>query len=279
MLKRVICMNLFSFRDPAFYISHNLDPIPNAFEMHTHTFAELYCFLSGKGIYHVEGSAYALQPGDILLMRPAEAHYIEVDPSLPYERICLNFDIRLFDTLEPGNRLMEPFFARPAGIRNHYTADDTATSLLRSMLNPEGSRATIIACLILLLQHLGARFGAVALPAAEPNTVEYRMIRYINQNLHRELTIQKLCDHFYMSRAQLCRRFEAATGTSVGKYIATKRLIQARELIRHGQKPTQVFSACGYRDYATFYRAYKTNFGYSPSQAIPIEPPEAHVFF
>lgn len=262
-------MILYQFRDPSITIHHSIDQIPNPFRMHTHTFAELYCFLSGKGTFHVEGNSYPLSPGDIMLMRPSEAHFIELDPTVPYERICLNFDIRLFDILEPDNQLMRPFFDRKAGNLNHYPASERATAYLREMLHPDATRATIIADLVLLMHQLCGIFGASAATARQPDSVEYRIIRYINQNLHTPLSVQTLCDRFFLSRAQLCRRFQNATGTSVGRYITVKRLFQARQLIYLGQKPTEVFTACGYNDYATFYRAYKAYFGCSPKEELP----------
>lgn len=263
----VIKMVLFARKEPLFSINHTRDDAFPSFSMHTHTFAELYCFLGGRGVYHVEGNRYPLSPGDILLMRPAEAHYIEVDPTVPYERLVINFDIGILDQLEPGNKLLRPYFDRKAGTRNHYPADPACTALLKAMTAPDGSRATILANLVLILQLLCRRFGETAAAEAAPNSVEYRMIRYINQNLHRELSIRMLCDRFFLSRAQLCRRFHAVTGTSVGRYIAAKRMFLARELLQQGQKPTDIYAGCGYRDYATFYRAYKAFFGHSPRQA------------
>ena len=97
-----------------------------------------------------------------------------------------------------------------------------------------------------------------------PDTLESRIIRYINKNLDRELTIQALCDRFFISRTQLCQRFRQATGTSIGDYITAKRLMLARRLLRQNQKPTEVFTACGYQDYSAFYRAYQNYFGHSP---------------
>ena len=260
-------MNLFRYIESGLRISHNRDEVVPQYSIHTHTPAELFCFLEGKGVYHVEGNCYPLAPGDILLLRPAEAHYIELDPSVPYERLVVHFDISLLEQLEPGNRLLRPYFDRTVGVRNHYPADPTCTALLMATTDPDGSRATMLANLVLVLQILGRRFGE--LPAAEvaPNTVEHRLIHYINQHLHQDLSIQHLCDHFFLSRAQLCRRFRNATGTSIGNYIAAKRVLMARELLYQGQKPTEVYTACGYRDYATFYRAYKAFFGHSPRQA------------
>ena len=40
----------------------------------------------------------------------------------------------------------------------------------------------------------------------------------------------------------------------------------ARRLIRRGRRPTDVFTECGFNDYATFFRNYKSYFGYAPSE-------------
>ena len=82
-----------------------------------------------------------------------------------------------------------------------------------------------------------------ALMEVDENTVEQAIIQYINKNLHKELNLQLLCDKFFISRAQLCRRFQKATGTSVGKYIKVKRLLACHQLIQEGEKPTRVYSA------------------------------------
>ena len=260
-------MNVFEYRDPSISILHCLDEKPCSYAMHTHAFAELYCFLQGKVTYYVEGNSYALQPGDILLMRPAEAHYIDVDPTAVYERLYINFDIRLFDMLERDNTLLRPYFDRRAGTRNHYSADEICTHYLRGVLQPEGSRATRIANLVLLMERLCHLFGAASVSADQPDTLEYRLIRFINHNLDRELSTQFLCERFFLSPAQLCRRFHNATGTSVGRYVTTKRLLLARQLLLQGQKPLKVCTCCGYKDYATFFRAYKRYFGHTPKDA------------
>ena len=69
----------FSFRDKDISMNYAFDkkPDPAEFKMHTHETYELYSFMSGKGIYRVEGTPYPLKYGDVLIMRPAEAHYID----------------------------------------------------------------------------------------------------------------------------------------------------------------------------------------------------------
>lgn len=260
-------MHYYQFKAPDISLSHSLDqqPIPRNFHLHTHAHAELYCFLAGNVTYHVEGTAYPLQPGDILLMRPGEAHYAQVDPAAPYERICVNFDTGIVSYLDPEGQLLRPFFDRKAGKGNLYRSEDGAyLRYMKKMCSPAPfERVSILANLMLLLQELGATERNEQ-PAADQDTMEYQMIRYINKNLGKELTLEALCERFFVSRTELCRRFKGATGVSVGSYIRVKRLLLAQQLLQQGQKPTEVFSACGYRDYSTFFRAYSKYFGHGP---------------
>ena len=223
--------------------------------------------MDGNAVFHIEGSSYRMQPGDILLMRPAEAHYVEQDPNGPYERICLNFEPDLLGTLDPENQLMRPYYDREPGKRNLYRLSADEVVKLRGYLDQilkTQDRLKAVANLILLMRQIDSLFEKANGEISQPDTLEYRIIRYINENLDGELALAELCDKFFISRAQLCRRFKKITGTSVGKYISAKRLILARNLLLQGKKPTEVCADCGYQDYSTFYRAYLNYFGCSP---------------
>ena len=270
-------MQLFHYTGPGVNISRTVDtrPRPDRFTMHTHTYAEVYLFLSGCGTFHIEGNAYPLTQGDVLLMRPAEAHCIEVDPQTPYDRIVINFDTSLFSAIDPEGTLIRPLFSRKAGTQNLYHRQDfdeaQYDACLQGMLRSGGNRTVSLAHLILLLQQISVIFSDRPMQE-DTGTVEQAIIQYINKNLHKELNLQLLCDKFFLSRAQLCRRFHKATGTSVGKYINLKRLLACRQLIQEGEKPSKVYTAYGYRDYSTFYRAYTRQFGQSPGQSTPEDP-------
>jgi len=252
------------------------------FFLHTHTTMEIFCFLSGKAKYHVEGSEYELHSGDLLLMRPAEAHYVETDPSQDYERACINFEPDLLAALDPDATLLQAFLQRESGTRNIYHAhafrDNAHLTLLQHLLYAQ-DRLIVLADLILLLKLIDRQFQSGA--DVPPQSTAHRIMHYISHNLNADLSLQALCDRFYISRAQLCRLFRRATGTTVGKYIAAKRLITARQRILGGQKPNDVFLDCGYRDYSTFYRAYFRYFGHSPkadaSPAAPRSLPEERI--
>jgi AraC-like DNA-binding protein/mannose-6-phosphate isomerase-like protein (cupin superfamily) len=272
MITAVIVMNIGKRLFPGISISRSISPAfhNETFSIHTHTDAELFCFVSGKAVFHVEGSVYSLAPGDILLMRPTESHFIEMDERYDYKRIVIHFDPGILQAIDPENTLTRPLFDRKAVMRNHYpSADfnsDRYLQYLENMLSADADRLTAFANLILLLKEVCVVFEQVSQRPAQPDTVEYQIIHYINKNLDKELTLTELSKTFFLSRAQLCLRFKNATGTSVGKYISIKRLLLARQRILQGQKPTEVCISCGYQNYPTFYRAYTRFFGHSPKQ-------------
>ena len=70
-----------------FKIFHLTDQISTEFEFHYHEFHKITIFISGNVQYFVEGKTYPLQPYDIVLVNRNDIHRVQVDPSLPYERI------------------------------------------------------------------------------------------------------------------------------------------------------------------------------------------------
>jgi transcriptional regulator GlxA family with amidase domain len=49
------------------------------------------------------------------------------------------------------------------------------------------------------------------------------------------------------------------------KYITSKRLLAAQQLLRAGERPTTVYLKCGFSTYPAFYKRYVEFFGYAPS--------------
>lgn len=282
MLFSVMLMQLCKHSFPDIYVGRGVassaDP-PEALRLHTHSRAELFCFLRGRASFFVEGNEYVLEPGDLLLLRPGESHFLDPDLSQECDRVVITFSLSLFQSLDPEGRLIRAYMDRKAGQRNRYRLSDFRTgvckSLLGNMIDPESDRLTLLGNLMLLLGEISEAFSRIDPEREEEDSLEYRIIRYINHNLDQPLQLQQLARKFFVSRSQLCACFKRATGTSVGKYIAIKRLFAARQRIRLGEKPTEVCQVYGYREYSTFYRAYLRHFGCSPKEDL-LSPPSGH---
>ena len=262
-------MNKFHYNTINLEIEHQRveSPEPKDHFLHSHAYFEVCLFLEGAGSYHIEDSEYPLQAGDIILLRPGEAHYIQLSSDVPFERILLSFGQSFFAAVDPDKELYAPFTARQSGQFNLYHADDYPDLQLREHffnMEQDTARHHVVMGLLALLRDLNLAFRRMPSHAQHTEKLEAAIIRLIDDNYHLELSLQELSERFFISRAQLCRRFQKATGISIGRYITVKRLNAARQLLLQGRKASDACAMCGFKDYTTFYRAYVRYFGHSP---------------
>lgn len=109
-----------------------------------------------------------------------------------------------------------------------------------------------------------AAAGAIAGVLAE------RIGRYMDAHLaDPELDAAHLCTQFRLSRSYLYRLFEAQGG--IAQAIRRRRLARALILLRQPGRALprvcDVAYACGFGSEATFTRAFRAEFGFSPSEA------------
>lgn len=245
-------------------------PDQTDFQMHSHTGYEIFCFLEGDADFMVEGTRYRLTPGDLLLMRQGESHHIVFRSPAPYYRIVVSFATLAPLGAEMEARLLRPFRDRSAGEYNRYAFADFSEKNLRfymDRLAAAQDEEQKFCFLLPLLSELSDAFPILReANAAEKHHAISSIVEYINLHVCEPLTIERLCKQFYISRTHINRQFKKITGATVWEYITVKRLFLARERMTAGTPPTKVYAECGFRDYTTFFRAYKKHFHASPRQ-------------
>lgn len=249
------------------YIRHAVDEAPDnrGMDFHIHDRCEVFCFVSGNARYLVEGSVYPLQRGSLLIMRPGEAHCIRFLSPERYERYAVNFPLSLFDSFDPQRRLLRPYTDRPLGRQNLYYLPGLEDSL-HELAYYEGDsygRTLLFTTRLAGLMDELSRQGTDK-PSAEPTLPEY-IVRYVNDMLCEDITVERLAEHFFLSTSQFSRLFKEATGAAPWAYITAKRLLRARELLQNGTAARAAAESCGFNDYSVFYRAYVKRFGEKPS--------------
>ncbi|HZH62540.1 MAG TPA: AraC family transcriptional regulator [Metabacillus sp.] len=268
------------YKDHQLFFTKNCDmpPHPTKYGMHAHEIYEIYYLISGKGIFSVEGNEYLLNPNSIMLIRSNEAHYVEMNNDLPYERIVLHFFPQFLEQIDPNRILLAPFDNRALGVNNYYPPGSFSNQLVRSCLdnilevkdNDYQKRVAIITNLLTILNELNKSFHNkdFQLLFTAQNSQLTEVISYINEHLFEIISIESICKQFYISKSQLNILFKKATNTTVWKYITTKRLISARHLLYDGVPAFEACKQCGFKDYSTFYRRYRDFFGTSPQDDI-----------
>lgn len=243
------------------------DEIPgdNIGQMHAHEYYEIYCFLTGDAQYSVEGNFYDLKPGDILVMKRAEVHSLMIKSPLPYERYVVHFHP---EAILGNNRdeIMSFIYNRPLGRFNRYSASHFKQKnwlyYLERIIKTDGYEQQIY--LTVLLNELKNAYPQIK-NKQQNNENFSNIITFINDHITEAMTLEDICRYSFLSKSQLNRKFKAITGSTAWEYVTVKRLMLAKELLKKGHRPTTVYLECGFNDYSTFYRAYKTKFHTSPA--------------
>lgn len=240
-------------------------PDLSKFFAHTHDVYELYFFISGDGKYFVEGTIYPMKPNDLLIMKKAETHALIINSKQPYERIVINFNAEAVFR-EVRDKLCAFLDNRPLGRNNKYSHTLLKNTNWDYYLNKICTAKTLAQkrlYLTTLLSELAETDNTDSKQRTQQDNFT-EILGFINENLTKPLSLEQICARFYISRAQLNRRFKKMTGQTAWEYISTKRLILAKELLKSGEAPTKVYAKCGYNEYCSFFRAYKAKFSVSP---------------
>lgn len=263
-----------------FMLFHLQDQVERSFDFHYHDFYKVILFLSGNVVYHIEGKAYHLMPGDILLVSRFDIHKPEVDPSVPYERFILwaneeaqaytsHYQCDLFACFQKAKeRSYSLIRLREDGQAPFFTlAKELETALSSHEFGAQPLSTALFIQLMITLnrifldkQYIRDKKSYTYNPGIE------NLMRYINQNLTADLSAEALAKQCYLSKYHLMRKFKEETGFTLHQYVQSKRLFLARSLISQGVPVIKASQDCGFQDYTTFSRAYKKLFCCAPSQ-------------
>ena len=260
-----------------FEIFRYKDAVPKDVALHHHDFYEIYFFLSGSVLYNIESRSYLLTPGDILLIHPMQLHQPIFDgKSGNYERIVLWLNANFLDQFGiNGENLAACFHSARPGHAGLLRPDEHVRQKLHYLLelllqeqhvNEYGHEISCLSYLALILSQL------CRLSIQEPQEVEnagasrvvYDILEYINEHFHEDLSLDSLANRFFISKYHLSREFTKVTGSSVHRYVTQRRLITAKQMMSEGISTTSVCQQCGFGDYSSFYRAFKSAYQISP---------------
>ena len=98
-----------------------------------------------------------------------------------------------------------------------------------------------------------------------------RVLEYIEDHLDQEISLEKLSDEVYISQSSLCHLFKAEMKISLKQYILQKKMMYAQTLLQKGANPGTAAIACGYRNYASFYKVFLKVTGKKPADVLPAD--------
>lgn len=246
------------------------------FYLHCHNYYEVYYFIDGDADYMVENRRYHLTPHSLLLLSPNVFHGIKINSTKPYQRFALHFYPEIL-SMERRHLLLSvfPSMGKYTGNGIFYEGCELYRifSFLQSLVECSSMEVNLQKSIFpiymeaLLTQIMVMSFSKTAASAdynCSKNITE--IITYLNNHLTEPIHLDKISEHFFISKHHLNKVFRKATGTTIYDYLLYKRVIYAQQLIIVGQTASEAAMDAGFKDYSTFYRSYKKFLGHSPAK-------------
>lgn len=261
-----------------FKLFHIKDKKNQEFEFHYHEFNKIIIFLSGKVTYLIEGKAYYLKPWDILLVNNHDVHKPLIDSGEIYERIVIWVNSNFIESHNYNHcNLMTCFKLVIKKSFNLIRLDIKSQDLLKNIIsslensvnsNDFGSKLLSNALFIQFLIYLN-RIYLKETFVNDHSALKYdkqieNILKYINNNIAKDLSIEFLSQKFFISKYYLMHKFKKETGYTLHNYVLQKRLLIAKDLIEHGEPVLKASSKCGFNDYSNFLRSFKKLFNKCP---------------
>ncbi|MDD7482479.1 MAG: AraC family transcriptional regulator [Clostridia bacterium] len=245
------------------------------YEIHCHSFYELYYFVSGHVRYMVEGVRYDLSPHTLLLMAPTVLHGISFLEEGVYERYVIQF---AEEEIPAPYRayLLQPFLYRENEGQIGYSPVPEQTLipgfenlLACARLSPDEQETEVsIALPNLLLQVRRLYRDRGICPSLSLPKVVSDALAFLNLHLSDPFSLSDVAAFCFVSEHQLGKLFRESMGTSVMQYVSRKRTITAQQYIKSGTSAQEAARLCGFRDYSVFFRTYKKILGHTPAEDL-----------
>jgi AraC-like DNA-binding protein/mannose-6-phosphate isomerase-like protein (cupin superfamily) len=254
------------------YYSEASNPDP---DIHIHNCCEIFFCLSGGKNFLIGGQLYDVSDNDIFVINQYEAHKITYTEDESFRRYVFQISPEfLHDCSTRDTDLSKGFYPHKHGFDHRVHLSDGEAAKLLEHLEVLGKdngygddlikRGIMTEILVNINKAIIEREGEDS--RSRSHTAVNLAIDYINKNYSDQLTLESVAKACYLSVNQLCRLFSEHCGTTVAKYITSKRITEAKKMLAAGKGVTETAMLCGFGDYSGFIRVFKKNVGVTPGK-------------
>lgn len=253
----------------AFHITTVVMAGRQGYPMHTHAdFAELFLVESGHGSHLLRNGAEPLHSGDLVLIRPRDAHGFKAISNRTCRYINLAFPIGSLNALQKRYYpAQKNFWGGESAVPAKYSLDtdvkETLLEALQDLSRRERIRVHVERFLLVMLDALD-KVNSSAKPGPEPNWL-YRAIRDIRKPESLTEGLPAFLRLAGRSPEHVARETRRWTGQTPTDLVNQARLDHAAYLLNMSNKDiVDIALECGFQNLSHFYRLFKKQFGQSP---------------
>ncbi len=265
-----------------FEFQHLIDDGNFSMDFHCHDHIEILLNVSRGQHFIIDDKIYEMRPGDLFVNNQLEVHRTIAAPKEKYERYVLSFHQEFLQAFCTGESdLLHYVYRRSDGFSNRIslsdeqlcefmglagryealTSDDFGNDVMRKLV--------FVEMLALTARFYSKPIGSLASAAPQAGIDPIaKLLEYISAHITEELSLDALAFEIGMSKFHLCKIFKAKTGTTINKYIVTRRIAEAKQLLLRGIPVTETCYLAGFNDLSHFIRTFHNTVGVSPGKYL-----------
>lgn len=241
---------------------------------------EFFFFIDGKMHLRLDGKQIPLRRNDVVyLPQGTVGSPLIIDERQPNHLFFLRLSKNYISQLKnqsPDFGFLFDFTAEPTPqlFRSQTILFNTIIARILALAdelsaNRYGKETAIQLSLNDVILHLNRLAYACAEETAEKtqktkSSLLRNLIHYIEIHLAEDLTLDHLSEVFFVSKYYISHLFKEVMGLPVHQYITKKRLTLCCAELLSGSDISKTYTLYGFRDYSSFYRAFKKEYGMSP---------------
>lgn len=213
---------------------------------------------SGRGVFRIHGTDYAVHAGEVFFIPPNISTYYEADREDPWDYQWMG----IF-----GSGLDAVYAAAGLTDRTPVRAVSPAVPRILDDLLHKGERAHPCGAVAAAYAFLEALCADRPLPhTGEDKTHVERAEEYIRQSLYKKVTVTDVAAYLNIDRSYLTALFKTYRGMPTQQFILqTKMEAACGYLLATDYDVARIARSVGYEDVFVFSHAFKTYCGQSPT--------------
>lgn len=216
---------------------------------------ELELFFENGGVSYINGEAYPIKVGNILLAVPGDRR----QSRLHFKCLFIRFNFR-----DEGLASALKTFPRVINTGNYNKFRQIFDKIIRSYMSFEQSEELLNSALILELIHSIQKEHNSLENASEKNFAD-KAYSYIDEHYTEPITVEDIANYCNISASYLYKLFAKTKRISPNELITAKRLTLSKKLLAENEMGlSEIAAACGFNSQAYFSYCFKRQFGVSP---------------
>lgn len=245
--------------------------------IHLHNCCEILFCMSGGKTFFIDERIYDVDDGDVFVLNQFEAHKITTDSEKQFKRFVMQIDpLFLYSASTNETDLSSCFYMRGSNVAHKIHTDaEEYEKLCRicEKLKTDYEYGDDIFKNLAALEFVATVNRLFAINNKDytyhlkyENKTMVKAIKFINDNFSRDISLEAIAKESFVSVSELCRLFRKHMGTTVNKYIISRRMTEAKKLLKTGNSISDTSERCGFADYTSFIRSFKNVVGVTPGQ-------------